>query len=405
VHKIFSIFFALAFAAVVATWVAGCSGESRQARPSRTLVYADAIQAGGPGLVDVYEPPASSESDSVTVNLLKRPAIMAIHGGAWESGGRYQLNLVAAQFAQEGYVVFVPDYSLAPAVEWPAPLLDLQSCLRFMRSNADNLGIDATKIGAWGGSAGGHLATMLALRDDPVLVGSTTTTTTGSGASTTTTTTGSGSSTTTGSGGTSTTTGSGGSGSISGGSITTTTVVGGTSEVNLESIVVTQGRVRAAVDAFGPADLTIPNGMAPNEDQILTNFLGAPFAQLSTSRLLDASTISYARPDASVLILHGTADTFVSIENSQHLSSALTQAKADVQFIQVPGGGHNDTTFHAPEAWSATLQFFQQRIPGATRSDTSTSLQTTSTSPSPSSGSSTSSSSSSSSGVDNTSGQ
>jgi pimeloyl-ACP methyl ester carboxylesterase len=139
--------------------------------------------------------------------------------------------------------------------------------------------------------------------------------------------------------------------------------------------------VRATVDAFGPADLTIPNGLAPNEDQILTNFLGAPFAQLSTSRLLSASTTSYARSDASVLILHGTADPFVSIENSEHLFSAL--ANADVQFIRVVGGGHDDSTFHSPQTWPATLQFFQQRIGGATSEDTPTSLNTTTTSSPP----------------------
>jgi len=68
----------------------------------------------------------------------------------------------------------------------------------------------------------------------------------------------------------------------------------------IRSLAYSEGRVVCAVDAFGPADLTIPNGMAPNEDGILTDFLGAPFAQLSQSRLLSASTITYARNDASV---------------------------------------------------------------------------------------------------------
>jgi len=122
--------------------------------------------------------------------------------------------------------------------------------------------------------------------------------------------------------------------------------------------------VRAAVDAFGPADLTIPNGMAPDEDGILRDFLGAPRFQLSDLQLLNASTITYARPDASVLILHGTSDSFVSIDHSEHLYKALSDKGADVNFIRVYGGLHDYSTYHAPEAWATTLQFFDTRLSG-----------------------------------------
>ena len=78
-------------------------------------------------------------------------------------------------------------------------------------------------------------------------------------------------------------------------------------------------KLYGAIDASGPADLSIPNGMAPDEDGILRDFLGAPRFQLSPLRIAEASTTSYARKDASVLILHGTADTFVSIDHAEHL--------------------------------------------------------------------------------------
>ncbi len=338
--------FVLALVAATSFTTGGCGTEPFPTRPSRTLVYSDAIQAGGPGLVDVYYPPAGVDSSTTPISSLNLPAIMVIHGGAWRIGDKSQVGPVALELAGQGYVTFAPNYSLAPAVEFPAPVLDLQACLRFMRSNASELGIDPTRIGAWGGSAGGHLATMLALRDDPVVTG-------GSSSSS--------------SGGSS---GSSGSGS---------SVPPGTVPLpQIRSVTFSSGRVTCAVDSFGPADLTIPNGMAPDEDGILRDFLGAPRAQLSTSRLLEASTISYVRDDASVLILHGTADTFVSIDHSEHLSTALTNAKADVSFIRVFGGGHDASTYHASEAWSTTLQFLATRL-GSSPSSSSSSSSTTTT--------------------------
>ena len=35
-----------------------------------------------------------------------------------------------------------------------------------------------------------------------------------------------------------------------------------------------------------------------------------------------------------------------------------------MNFIRVYGGGHDESTYHAPEAWAATLQFFQTRLSG-----------------------------------------
>lgn len=349
-------------ATVVAVWTVGCSSESKPApRPVKTLTYTDNLVEGGPGYVDVYEQTmtvtsnsttssssGSSSTTTPTTSALK-PAIIVIHGGAWRSGARWQVGPVANEFAQNGYVAFAPDYSLAPRAKWSAQLKDLQTLLRYIRTNSSTLGVDPKRIGAWGGSAGGHLATMLALHDDPVLTSSTTTSSSGSGTS--------------GSSGSSSCSGMSGSGS---GSSTTTSSGGQTTTTStpppLEEVVVTSGRVRCTVDAFGPADLTIPDGMAPDEDGILRDFLGAPRLQLSTSELLDASTINYARPDASVLILHGTSDSFVSIDHSEHLFKALTNAKADVDFIRVYGGLHDFSTYHAPEAWGRTLQFFDTRL-------------------------------------------
>jgi acetyl esterase/lipase len=325
-NKIFNLAIGLAVAMAIATFTVGCGSndeKKRSPQPSkRNVVYTPTLQMGGPGYVDIYEPPAPMSSTSKGVTLKNRPAVIVIHGGAWRSGTKYQVSGVASQFAREGFVAFAPDYSLAPRVQWPAPLIDLQTLVRFMRSNADEFGIDPKGIGAWGQSAGGHLATMLALVDDPQVTSTPTSTSSSNGS-------------------------------------------GGTSSsppADLKEIVVTSGRVRCAIDASGPADLSIPNGMAPDEDGILRDFLGAPRFQLSPLRIAEASTTTYARKDASVLILHGTADTFVSIDHAEHLFRALSEKEADTDLIRVYGGGHDATTFHAPEAWAATIQFCTKRL-------------------------------------------
>jgi len=57
-------------------------------------------------------------------------------------------------------------YRHAPRYGHPAPLADAQRALRWTRANAAELGIDAQRIGIWGFSAGGHLASSAGTRFD-----------------------------------------------------------------------------------------------------------------------------------------------------------------------------------------------------------------------------------------------
>ena len=117
---------------------------------------------GYQGTLDVYEP----KSDSARTS---RPAILAIHGGAWRGGDKAWGEQIAAEFCARGYLVFSVNYRLAgrPGGTWPAQIDDVQKALRHIRANAARYRIDPERIAALGMSAGGHLATMVALRDDP----------------------------------------------------------------------------------------------------------------------------------------------------------------------------------------------------------------------------------------------
>lgn len=117
---------------------------------------------GYDGTFDWYRPKPDSGGQT-------RPAILAIHGGAWRGGDKAWGAQFAREFCPAGYVVFSINYrrSSRPGGTWPAQIQDVQKALRHIRANADRYGVDSARIAALGMSAGGHLATMVALRDDP----------------------------------------------------------------------------------------------------------------------------------------------------------------------------------------------------------------------------------------------
>lgn len=114
------------------------------------------------GTFDVYEPTADGDRTA-------RPALLVIHGGAWRGGDKAWGRVIAEEFCPFGYVVFSINYRLSgrPGGTWPAQIEDVQSALRHIRANAARFRIDPDRIASLGMSAGGHLATMVALRDDP----------------------------------------------------------------------------------------------------------------------------------------------------------------------------------------------------------------------------------------------
>jgi len=74
--------------------------------------------------------------------------------------------------ARIGYVVANIDYRLAAEAKFPGAVLDCKAVVRWMRANAEDLGVDPDRIAAIGGSAGGHLAAMVATTSgDSVFIG------------------------------------------------------------------------------------------------------------------------------------------------------------------------------------------------------------------------------------------
>jgi acetyl esterase/lipase len=94
-----------------------------------------------------------------------RPAVLAIHGGGMCVGSAHLEVEPAGRIAQEtGAVIVMPNYRLAPEHPYPAALDDCITTLHWMRSHADEFGIDIDRIAVFGPSAGGGLAAAVAQR-------------------------------------------------------------------------------------------------------------------------------------------------------------------------------------------------------------------------------------------------
>lgn len=102
---------------------------------------------------------------------VRRPGVLFIHGGGFTKGDKaeYRSASVSADLARAGYVVVSCNYVLGakdqPGV-WPRNIADCRDAVRWMRANADALGLDPGRIAVAGGSAGGYLALMVGLSDD-----------------------------------------------------------------------------------------------------------------------------------------------------------------------------------------------------------------------------------------------
>jgi pectinesterase len=91
----------------------------------------------------------------------KIPCIVVIHGGGWRQGDKTRFAPIAIRLAEQGFGAACIGYRLLPEVQFPAPVQDCKAAVRWVRANAGKYGLDPDRIGAMGGSAGGHLVAML----------------------------------------------------------------------------------------------------------------------------------------------------------------------------------------------------------------------------------------------------
>jgi len=91
-----------------------------------------------------------------------RPAAILLHGGGWRGGNRANMHPRARRLAEQGIVAIAAEYRLTGEARWPAHIQDVKSCLCWLRSSADSLGVHPDQISLVGFSAGAHLALLAA---------------------------------------------------------------------------------------------------------------------------------------------------------------------------------------------------------------------------------------------------
>lgn len=205
------------------------------------------------------------------------PGIVFIHGGGWRSGKRQDYALYTSRFAKHGYVVATITYRLKEAGYFPNCVEDAKCAVRWMRANAAEINVDPDRIAVIGGSAGGHLSMMVGYSSDvPELEGT-----------------------------------------------------GGHTGVS--------SAVQAVIDIYGPADFTMPEN---RDHPLLTNFLQGTYEEIPET-FVRASPITYLdASDPPTLIIHGTIDSLVPVEQSDRLAEQLQALGTTYWYDRIDGWPH-----------------------------------------------------------------
>jgi acetyl esterase/lipase len=142
----------------------GSSGAADDAKPSVILLWPN----GAPGAA------GNEEKDKPTLTVFLPPAgkangaaaVVCPGGGYGALAVDHEGKQVAEWLNSLGVTAFMLKYRLAPRYHHPAPLQDAQRAMRTVRARAKEWNVDPKRIGIWGFSAGGHLASTVATHFD-----------------------------------------------------------------------------------------------------------------------------------------------------------------------------------------------------------------------------------------------
>lgn len=240
------------------------------------------------------------------------PAVVCVHGGAWQQGHRNHHFGTIRQLAESGFVACTITYRLAPKHKFPAQIEDVKCAIRFCRAKAGDYKIDPKRIAVLGDSAGGHLALLAGLsRKADGFEGT-----------------------------------------------------GGWPKESSD--------VQAVVNYYGPTnfqswrvpdlgEIALKLGAKKDSNMVLADFLGT--SDRKAAIMAKVSPITYVRKDAPpILSLHGTFDHLVPDQQARELHAALKQVGATERLEIIDFGLHGFDGSHKQRAERAALQFLKERL-------------------------------------------
>lgn len=247
----------------------------------------------------------------------KKPAIVYFPGGGFTTTDYEKFIEMRFALAKAGFVVAAAEYRVVPN-KFPAILEDGKSAVRFLRAHADAYGIDASKIGVLGDSAGGYLSQMVA-------------------------------------------------------------VTGNEKQFDKGDNLHVDSTVQAAATLYGISDLRnigagfdeaiqkvhqspavtealLVNGVAFNE------YPGASILS-DSDKALAASSLGHIKKNLPpFLIMHGTEDKLVSPVQSEQLYEALKQSGNRVTYVKVEGAAHGDTVWFQKPIIDKVVTWFKDNL-------------------------------------------
>lgn len=230
------------------------------------------------------------------------PVIVWVHAGGWRFGSRHLAPNLWRFFAERGIAMAAIDYRLTSHATFPAQIEDLKTAIRWLRSIGASYGLDASRIGLWGSSAGGHLSALAALTPGGAFEPS--------------------------------------GGPYEGLSTRVRAVVAGYPPVDF--LQMDLHRPPCGTTSADPETLLLPRPdmRSADPDSFESRLVGAPI-ETCPERVREANPLTYAGPQAPpFLILHGLSDTTIPPHQSVLLYEGLAAHGNDVTLCMIEALGH-----------------------------------------------------------------
>lgn len=272
--------------------------------PKETVIYQNISYAKDTvkrHRMDIYVPPGAKGS---------LPLIVFIHGGAWMLNDKYAdmgyMKNTVHGFIDSGYIMASIDYRYSTDAPFPAQIQDCNQAVEYLYQHASEYKIDKRKIAVIGFSAGGHLASLMALSNNNRVK---------------------------------------------------EFYPGG----KMGSF-----KIKCALDFYGPADLIMissdPDTSVNNSQSPVSLLLGA-MAVERPDLAKRASPVTYIdKNDPPFLIVQGEKDQSVPNTQSKMLSSSLMLAGVKNELIIVPNAPHYGVMFDTPDIRERVFNFLNQQL-------------------------------------------
>lgn len=253
-------------------------------------------------LMDVYRPARPNGYGIIHISGSGWNAPLSLDARPLKESSHVRIE--GGPLVEAGYTVFTVNHRATPRFPYPAAVEDVQRAVRFIRYHAPEYGLNPDRIGAIGGSSGGHLVSMLGLLD--------------------------------------------GRGNPE-----------DESPINRLS-----ARVQCVVARAAPTNLLEAEASAVRV-LFLGIPLGQEFAPGSPEyrRAAEASPITHITPDAPpFLLLHGEQDDIVPIAQSEQFATALAAAGVQVRLVRIPDAGHGPAAVQQPEIAAQIVAWFDTHL-------------------------------------------